>query len=150
MKNIVVCVDLKQNSLDTLKKHFMNDDSLNFHNVKFHFVHIFEIYNFHAEIVPVIFPTEEEFPELKKRAITTLEKLAHDIGLKSDQVILKCFLEHSREEKINSYLNKVKADMVVVASRGKHGIEGFFLSSFADFLCNYSPCDVLIIRPNKS
>lgn len=146
MKNIVVCADLNQNSLDTLKS---LNQSLNFEDSTLHLLHVFEIHMYNADIVPVIFPTEVQYPDIEKSTLSILDKLSKDIGARSDQVKLKCFFSHSREEKINSYLKDVDADMVVVATRGKHGIEGFFSSSLADFLCKYSPCDVLVMRPKK-
>lgn len=146
MKNIVVCADLNQNSLDTLKN---LNHSLDFKNANLHFIHVFEIHMYNADIVPVIFPTEVQYPEIEQSTLTILDKLAKDVGAKSEQVKLKCFFSHSREEKISAYLHEVNADIVVVATRGKHGIEGFFSSSLADFLCKYSPCDVLVIRPKK-
>ena len=147
MKNVVVCTDLNQSSLDTLKS---LRNSFEFKDATLHFVHIFEIHLYNADIVPVIFPTEAQYPEIEKSTLLILDKLSKDIGARSDQVQLRCYFSHSREEKIRSYLLDVNADLVVVATRGKHGIEGFFSSSLADFLCKYSPCDVLVMRPKKS
>lgn len=144
MKNIVICTDLNQNSLDTLKTLGRN---LDLKEAIVHFVHVFEIHMYNADIVPVIYPTEAQYPEIEQSTLGILDKLAHDLGAKEDQVRLKCFFSHSREERISSYLNDVQADLVVVATRGKHGIQGFFSSSLADFLCKYSPCDVLVLRP---
>ncbi len=147
MKNIVICADLNENSLETIKA--LQHD-IDFKGATIHFIHAFEIHMYNADIVPVIFPTEAQYPEIEKSTLGILEKLAQDSGAKKDQVQLKCFFTHSREQKINSYLKEVNADLVVVATRGKHGIEGFFSSSLADFLCKYSPCDVLVMRPKKN
>jgi len=144
MKNIVICTDLNQNSLDTLKTLARN---LDLKEAIVHLVHVFEIHMYNADIVPVIYPTEAQYPEIEQSTLGILDKLAHDLGAREDQVRLKCFFSHSREERISSYLNDVQADLVVVATRGKHGIQGFFSSSLADFLCKYSPCDVLVLRP---
>lgn len=147
MKNIVICADLNQNSLDTLKTLHRN---LDFKDATLHFIHVFEIHMYNADIVPVIYPTEAQYPEIEQSTLGILEKLAQDVGAKSEQVQKKCFFSHSREEKIINYITDVNADLVVVATRGKHGIEGFFSSSLADFLCKYSPCDVLVVRPKKA
>lgn len=147
MKNIVVCTDLNQNSLDTLKT---LRQSLDLKEATLHFVHVFEIHMYNADIVPVIFPTEAQYPEIEQSTLGILSNLAKELNLKEEQVHLKCFFSHSREEKLRSYLTEVHADMAVVATRGKHGVEGFFSSSLADFLCKYSPCDVLVIRPKKA
>lgn len=146
MKNIVICADLNQNSLDTLKN---VPRDLDFLNTTVHLVHVFEIHMYNADIVPVIYPTEVQYPDIEKSTLSILDKLGSDLGIPADRVITKCFFSHSREERISSYLKDVKADLVVVATRGKHGIEGFFSSSLADFLCKYSPCDVLVVRPKS-
>ncbi|MFA6236010.1 MAG: universal stress protein [Bacteriovorax sp.] len=150
MKNIVICTDLNQNSIDTLKTLPRNLDLLTFKDATVHFVHVFEIHMYNADIVPVIYPTEVQYPEIEQSTLGILNKLAHDIGIKDDHLKVHCFFSHSREEKISSYLKDVNADLTVVATRGKHGIEGFFSSSLADFLCKYSPCDVLVVRPKKA
>lgn len=144
MKNIVVCVDLNPSSLETLKTLHHN---IILENTHLHFLHVFEIHMYNADIVPVIFPTEVQYPDIEASTLNILDKLAKDVGAAPSQTHLKCYFSHSREEKIIGYLNEVHADLVIVATRGKHGIEGFFSTSLADFLCKYSPCDVLVIRP---
>lgn len=147
MKNIVICVDLNENSLETIKK--VHND-LDLSDAIVHFLHVFEIHMYNADIVPVIYPTEVQYPDIEKSALAILDKLARDLGIsRQENIKNRCFFSHSREEKINSYLDDVHADLAVVATRGKHGIEGFFSSSLADFLCKYSPCDVLVIRPPR-
>ena len=146
MKNVVVCADLNESSLDTLRTLQHN---VVIENSNIHFVHVFEIHMYNADIVPVIFPTEVQYPDIEASTLSILDKLAKDIGTRDEQTHLKCYFSHSREEKIINYLSEVKADLVIVATRGKHGIEGFFSSSLADFLCKYSPCDVLVVRPKN-
>lgn len=147
MKNVVVCVDLNQNSLDTLKSIRKN---LEFTNTMVHFIHVVEINIYNADIIPAFYPNEELHPEIEKSTLRILDKLVKDIGAASDQVKQLCFFSHSREEKITSYLEEVEADLVVVATRGKHGIKGLFAAgSLTDFLCKYSPCDILVLRPKK-
>jgi nucleotide-binding universal stress UspA family protein len=147
MKNIVICVDLNENSIEALKKfHQYHHD---FKHATLHFIHIFEIHIYNADLVPVVFPNESQYVEIEKSTHLILDKLAHDVGARDDQIQTKCFFSHSREEKIRHYLTEVNADLVVVATRGKHGIEGFFSSSLADFLCKFSPCAVLVLRPSN-
>ena len=144
MKNIVVLADLNQESLNTLRR--LRTD-LDLKHAQMHFVHVFEIRMYNADLVPIVFPSEDQYPEIEQSSLAILRQLSDDLGIKSEHSIQKCFFSHSREEKVRSYLSEVKADLVVVATRGKHGIEGFFSSSLADFLTKYSPCDVLILRP---
>ena len=62
---------------------------------------------------------------------------------------MKVFFAKSREEKISEYLDSAKPNLVVAATRGKHGIDGLFSSSLTDYLVKYSPCDVLVLRPRE-
>lgn len=144
MKNIVICTDLNPQSLATLKtlKHHQILE-----NHKIHFLHIFEIHMYNADLVPIIFPTEAQYPDIEISTLTILDKLSRDIGISSEHTELKCFFSHSREEKIITYLKETKAELVILATRGRHGIEGFFSSSLADFLCKYSPCNIFVLRP---
>jgi nucleotide-binding universal stress UspA family protein len=144
MENIVICADINQASLDTLKK---MKHSFLFENTTIHILHVFEVHMYNADLVPVIFPAEVQYPDIEASALGILRNLSNELKCKENQTNIKCFFSHSREEKIISYLNEVKADLVVVATRGKHGLEGFFNSSLADFLSKYSPCDVLVVRP---
>lgn len=146
MKNIVVCVDLNEDSLKTLealKKKFDLSDA------KVHFIHVFEIHINSIEFMPVVYPTPEQYPEIEKSVLSIITSLSGKMNLKAEQIEKRCFFDYSKEERINKYLKEVKAEAVVLATRGKHGIEGFFASSLADFMCKYAPCDVLVMRPTK-
>lgn len=147
MDNLVICADLNQSSIDTLKT--LNPHLLQ-QSARIHFLHVFEIHMFNADLVPVIFPAEVQYPDLETSARGILANLAAEMKIAQDKHAIHCFFAHSREEKIISFLREVKADMVVVATRGKHGLEGFFNSSMADFLSKYSPCDVLVLKPKTS
>ena len=144
MKNYVLCTTLEEQSLNTLKRAGAN---LDLNNAKVHIVTIFEIKVFNVDIIPYIYPTEDQYPALENSAKMLMKSLADSLGLNEKNVELKCFFELSREEKIKKYLNEVKADLVVTATQGKHGIEGFFSSSFTEYLCKFSPCDVVVLRP---
>lgn len=53
------------------------------------------------------------------------------------------------EEEMVEILQHLNATMVVVATQGKHGLEGFFHNSFTDHLVRFAPCDVYVVRPEK-
>jgi nucleotide-binding universal stress UspA family protein len=146
MKKIVMCVDLNQPCIDTLKTLATKID-LKYARV--YLVHIFENQLYNADLVPFVFPLPEQHQAIEKSAIGILERLGKDLDLVQENVKAKCFFSFSREQKIKEYLHEVDADLVVLATRGRHGIAGFFSSSLADFLCKYSPCDVFVLRPNK-
>ncbi len=51
------------------------------------------------------------------------------------------------EEEVVDILRSFRATLIVVSTRGKHGLDGFFHRSFTDYMIKFSPCDVLVIRP---
>lgn len=146
MKNVVVCVGLNDESLKslrTLKKHDLIKNA-----EKIHFAHCFEIQVYTSEFSPYIFPTEEKFPDIEKSALTILEALAKDI-LNDKQLAnaqFHCFFSHSPKERMREFLEDTDANLAIVATRGIHGIEGLFSSSFAEHMIKYSPCDTYIVR----
>lgn len=147
MKSIVLCVDLNQKCLDTLKT---LPRSLDLKNCMVHLVHTFEIHFYNIDLIPVVYPTEEQYPDIERSTLTILNQLAADLGLDPRNTKAECFFTHSREEKIKEYLTTNNIDMAVVATRGQHGIEGLFSSSLADFLVKYSPCNVFVMRPDQN
>jgi hypothetical protein len=50
-------------------------------------------------------------------------------------------------EEITNTIKSLKASLVVISTRGKHGFEGLFSSSFTDHMVRFAPCDVYVIRP---
>ncbi len=51
------------------------------------------------------------------------------------------------EERVSEIVHQLRATLIVVATRGKHGWDGFLHNSFTDFMVKYSPCDVFVVRP---
>lgn len=146
MKNYVLCASLEEESVNTLKK--LKRD-LDLKDAKVHFVTVIEIQVYNSELSAFIYPVESQYKEIESSAVGILKNLAKDLGVSDANASFSCFFDHSPESRVKSYLEQVNADLVVTATRGRHGISGFFSSSFTDFLCKYSPCDVLVLRPSK-
>jgi nucleotide-binding universal stress UspA family protein len=148
MKNIVLCASLNDESLDLLKE--LKNSSI-FEDSNVHLVHCFEVQLYTADFAPYVYPTEDKYPEIEEASKNILKAVEEE--LKTNPSInsfeTKVFFSQSPKQKIKEYLDEVKADVVVVATRGKHGIEGLFSSSFAEFLVKFSPCDVHILRPKN-
>lgn len=144
MKNVVLCASLNDPSLDLLST-LEGSDLLKDANV--HLVHCFEVQLYTADFAPYVYPTEEKYPEIEDASQIILRPLKETLSKNAKSVESKIFFSQSPKQKIKDYLKEVNADLVVVATRGKHGIEGLFSSSFAEFLVKYSPCDVHILRP---
>jgi nucleotide-binding universal stress UspA family protein len=144
MKNYVLCTTLESSSIETLKN--LRKD-IDLKHAKIHIVRVVEIQVYSSESVTMVYPTEAEYKEIEKLSIQKMREIANSLSVNEENLIMHCFFDFNRENKIKKYLEETKADLVVVATRGKHGIAGLFSSSFADFLCKFSPCDVLVMRP---
>ncbi len=143
MKKVAICVDLNEQCFKTLKK--LKNSEL-FKNAEIHLVHFFEIQVYTAEFTPFVFPTTDQYPDIEKSTIQSLANLENDLGITAKKV---CKFVHSSEESVHEYLKEQNINLVVVSTQGKHGIEGFFHSSFTDYLVKYSPCDVFVVRPKS-
>jgi nucleotide-binding universal stress UspA family protein len=146
MKKIVICVDLNQDCINTLKS---LSGKFDLKYAKVYFLHIFENQIYNNDLVPFVYPLPEQYKDFEKSTQEILDQLGHDLDLLPDKFKSKCFFAFSREQKIKEFLIETEASLVVLATRGRHGIKGFFTSSLADFLCKYSPCDVFVLRPEK-
>jgi nucleotide-binding universal stress UspA family protein len=135
---------MEQQSLDTLKR---VGSTLDLQNAIVHIVTIVEIKIYNLELAPFVYPSEDQYAEIESSAKMMMNSLATTLGLKQENIRIHCFFDSNRETRIKKYLIDEKADLVVSATRGKHGIDGFFSSSFTDYLCKFSPCDVLVMRP---
>lgn len=144
MKNYVLCTTLEEESINTLKK-LKNDIELK--NAHIHIITVVEKQIYTVDLAPYVYPVENQFAAIESSALSLLNSLAQELGVENNQVTCKCFFEYDREKKVKEYLDDVNANLVVVATRGKHGMAGFFSSSFTDYLCKFSPCDVLVMRP---
>lgn len=146
MKEIVLCATLTDQSLNLLKE-FKSSPLLE--GAKIHIVHCFEVQVYTNEFSPYIYPTEDKYPELTEAAQTVLQGVEDALKEKHPhtEFIKEVYFTQSPKQRMKEYLKEIKADLVVVATRGKHGIEGLFTSSFAEFLVKYSPCDIHILRP---
>jgi nucleotide-binding universal stress UspA family protein len=145
-KKIVIAVNLDQKDQKPLDK-LKNTPWME--NAEVHFVYILECAYYGAGFTPYYYPPESEFPRIKKDVLQALNKLSRRIFPHTGQpkIVVKCLFEQDAKESFCKYAKSVKADMVIVATRGKKGIKGFFDSSFARYLSKYSPADLLILRP---
>ncbi|MAF76942.1 MAG: hypothetical protein CME63_05860 [Halobacteriovoraceae bacterium] len=148
MREIVLCTTLTDHSLDLMKE--LKGSPL-LDDARIHIVHCFEIQVYTNEFSPYIYPTEDKYPELTEAAQSILQSVEDELKKEhpSSEYIKEVYFTQSPKQKMKEYLSEINADLVVVATRGKHGIEGLFTSSFAEFLVKYSPCDIHILRPKN-
>ncbi|MBC7715142.1 MAG: universal stress protein [Rhizobacter sp.] len=143
MKKIVICSTLTNECIHVLKK---VSKEINLSNSEVHIINIIKLQAVVIDLSPYIYPETIHFEMLKNGALTLLKEIGNSLNLQPDQIIYKSAFEYDVKESIKLYLEEVKASLVVVATREKHGIKGLFTSSTAEFLIRHSPCDVLVMK----
>ena len=74
--------------------------------------------------------------------------LVKDIFAASDTptIIKKCIMCDFPKEDLAEYVTENNIDEMVVGTRGKSGIVGFFSSSFAEYMVRHAHCSLRVIR----
>lgn len=67
--------------------------------------------------------------------------------LSSNGIEAKSILEQGRpQDRILATAESMGADMIVIGSRGRHGVAKFFLGSVSSKVAEHATCDVLIVK----
>jgi nucleotide-binding universal stress UspA family protein len=145
-KKVVIAVSLNKQDQKPLEK---IKESAWLEGAEVHLVHIVETVAYGSEMSPFFFPQESEQPKIRKEVLKELEKLSRRLfpHTGKPKVVTKCLIDFDGKSTFCDYSKKVKADLLIVATRGKKGIKGFFDSSFARYLSKYAPADLLVLRP---
>lgn len=147
--NYLVCVDLSNYSLEGFKD-LLSHVQFN-KSDKVTFVHCFETQYFAGDFYLSYFPAESEIPEIEKSISSLLAEMAKDICASSDATIeSKCLVDSDSKQAIVDFINDNQIDCTYLLTRGLHGLEGLFSSSFAEYLVRRAPCELRILRgPSK-
>ncbi len=148
-QKIAIALPLEEKLLDALHAWGEQFDWSEIHQVDF--IHVVKKSVTPLEFGLVEMPDERTYREM----IPTLEQHMKD---ESKKILPKDFKgdigfhlkkEFSPEDEVISTIKSLQSDLLVVSTRGKHGFQGLFQSSFADKMLKFSPCDVYVVRPRK-
>jgi nucleotide-binding universal stress UspA family protein len=85
---------------------------------------------------------EEEIRSKAQRCLNYIVSSAEKEGLKATSVLV----EGQPHDQIIRHAESLKADMIVMGSRGRRGMERILIGSVAERVIEYSPCPVLVLR----
>lgn len=144
-KKIIVAVSLEeeaQKPLSAIKELDLDLDA------EIHLVNVMPVilYARGMHFAVMTYPLPEERARIEERVTSALADLKEDILPKHQRIHYKCLFDSNIKAAFTEYVKKQNADLVIVATRGKHGLKTFFDSSFAHHQLKYSPANVLIIR----
>lgn len=148
MKKVMICAPMNEDGLGQLKE-------LDYRNLlagnEVTIVHCFKTEMYTDAFLVNFYPTEEQLPAIEKSVTDVLIGLQSKIqGIEHPpkNVTVKVLFGSDPKHKIIDFISSSKADLTVIATRGKHGIEGLFSSSFAEYMIRHSPCPLFISRPH--
>ncbi len=144
-KNITLPVIPENFCFDSYKKFFKEN---NIESGTVNLVHIFEIRNFINEFSAYTYPDEESTPKIKEQFLSMLKRFGEELFGNNPNLTLNCFCLFDADPKkaMIDFLEERESDLVMVPTEGKHGITGFFHSSFAEHLCQFAKCPVLVLK----
>jgi nucleotide-binding universal stress UspA family protein len=80
---------------------------------------------------------------LSAEAKKTLDR----IKAKTEGISLQTVIKYGNPaEEILATAKKMKADLIVTGSHGRHGAQKFFLGSVSSKIVDHSPCSVLVVK----
>jgi len=145
-KKVTICVPLDEDLLATIRT--LKGSPLLADASEVNLVHVFRVEKYVYMVPPYIYPDEAQRPEVEKSVQQILESLKNDLGVDAT-VNTVCLFDESPKVTMDKYLKDSETNLAIVATRGKHGVEGLFTSSFADHLNKFSPCDIYVLRPRN-
>lgn len=141
-KKIIVAVSLEEEThkaLQNMKKMNIETDT------EIHLVHMFPVvlYARGMSLSVLTYPLPEERPRIEEHVMSSLKDVKNELFPEHKKVVYKCIFDSNTKAAFTDYVEKEKADLVVVATRPRHG---FFDSSFAQHQLKHSPSNVLVLR----
>ena len=115
-----------------------------------HFIHVVKKNITPLEFGMVEIPDERTYQEM----VPNLEKFLKQEAMKIvprnylGEVYFHLTRDFSPGDEMIATLKKLNVTLIVVSTRGKHGFEGLFHSSFTDQMVKFAPCDVYVVRPD--
>jgi nucleotide-binding universal stress UspA family protein len=142
---VIVAVSLEPETHGPLMK--LRDLDLSA-DTEIHLVHVVPVilYARGMQLSVLTYPLPEDRPEMEKSIKEKLKVIRQEVLPHHKNVHFKCLFDSNEKSAFNDYVMNQKADLVVVATRGRHGIANFFDSSFAQHQLKHSPVNVLVLR----
>lgn len=149
MKKMMICINLNDHSMKNVFEYLKHFDWT--YISELHLIHGFKLQRYSQGFYLDAYPIEETYQQIKDSAINLLGEIEKEIfkGRKLDKkptLIKECFITGSPKDRLTKYSNDEEIDIVLIATRNKHGIKGFFTSSFAHYMVSHAKAELRIIR----
>jgi nucleotide-binding universal stress UspA family protein len=145
INKLVIAVSLEPETHGPLiKLKNMNIDA----DSEIHFVHVVPVilYARGLHLSALTYPLVQERPKIEETILAKLADIKKEIFPDHKNITFKCIFDGNEKMAFCDYVEHQQPDLVVVATRSKHGISNFFDSSFAQFQLGHSISDILVLR----
>jgi nucleotide-binding universal stress UspA family protein len=117
-------------------------------DAEIHLVHVVPViwYARGMQLSVLTYPLEEERPRIEQAILAKLSAVREELLPLHTNVTCRCLFDANEKAAFADYALKTQADLVVVASRNKHGVVTLFDSSFAQYQMKHSTANILILR----
>lgn len=141
-KKILVAVDITSENDQVLRK---ATGLAKLHNAELFILHVaatpVSVYSQWGNFTP---PISEN--EVRESVFSSLAEKAEAVGIDRSKLHIDF---GSPVERIISYANKEKVDLILIGSHGRHGVS-LLLGSTANGVLHHAPCDVLATRVKEN
>lgn len=145
MRKVVICANINEEFMNSIHKLSLIPG---LKEAEVHLVHCMKNIPYLYDFAATYYPTESQMDGMKSSIKDILanqkETLTKDNDVAKFEV--EVLSSSSPEEKIVSYLEEVKADLVVTVTGKRGDIASLFHSSFSNYMSSHAPCDVYILR----
>ena len=148
LRKIIIAMPTEEEFMPSISRW---GQEFNWTKCEVHFVHVIRKNYEVSEMSIAEYPNSEMLKKAKEANLEFFKIKAREIlpDKALDNAHFEIFSDASPADKMVEYAKEIDANMIVVASRKKRGLTGLFTSSFADRMLALSPCDILVLRPNK-
>jgi nucleotide-binding universal stress UspA family protein len=148
MSKKMICVDLNDASINHYKETLK---SWNWDTTQeLHLVHGFQLQIYADTFFFNSYPLEDQYDQIEESVNQVLSQLASELDFGKDlKIFTKCIISSSPKKALADYAQEQSIDEMIISTRGKHGIEALFSSSFAEYMIRYAPCELRIIRSTE-
>jgi len=117
-------------------------------DAEIHLVHVVPViwYARGMQLSVLTYPLEDERPRIEQAILAKLNSVKDELLPLHTNVTCRCLFDANEKAAFADYALKSQADLVVVASRNKHGVVTLFDSSFAEYQLKHSTSSILILR----
>lgn len=143
-QNVLCATDFSQHSQDAAKR---AAELAKLYGAQLTLLHVVEYFPEDRSNVQIAPEDADPMRFREQEVLESMTKLVQQSGIDDVERAVR-FSSHSARHEIIRYAEEQKADLIVVASHGHHGV-ATLLGSTSNGIVHSSPCDVLLVRAHE-